>query len=61
MEVHEILGKGHSEIVYGDAVEHDFKIHEISYNRESKYNISHKDSVLPSYYFADFLFLMRLL
>ena len=25
MEVHKILGKGHSEIIYGDALEYEFK------------------------------------
>ena len=55
MEVHKILGKGHSEIVYRDALEYEFKKNEILYNRESKYNISYKDIVLPSYYFADFV------
>lgn len=25
MEVHKILGKGHSEVVYKDALEHEFK------------------------------------
>lgn len=55
MEVHKILGKGHSEIVYGDALEYEFKKNNISYSRESKFNISYKDVILPSYYFADFV------
>jgi GxxExxY protein len=55
MEVHKILGKGHSEKVYGDALEYEFKKNAILYNRESKYNIEYKDIILPSYYFADFV------
>lgn len=55
MEVHKILGKGHSEKVYGDALEYEFRKNEIPYNRESKYNIEYKDIILPSYYFADFV------
>lgn len=55
MGVHKILGKGHNKIVYGDALEYEFKKNEIPYNRESKYNISYKDIILPSYYFADFV------
>lgn len=55
MEVHKILGKGHSEIVYGDALEYEFKKNNIPYSRESKFNISYKDVILPSYYFADFV------
>jgi len=55
MEVHKILGKGHSEKVYGDALEYEFQRNEIPYNRELRYNIDYKDIVLPSYYFADFV------
>lgn len=55
MEVHKILGKGHSEKVYGDALEYEFQKNKIPYNRESKYNIAYKDIILPSYYFADFV------
>ncbi|MDR6764282.1 GxxExxY protein [Flavobacterium sp. 2755] len=55
MEVHKILGKGHSEKVYGDALEYEFQRNEIPYNRELRYNIAYKDIVLPSYYFADFV------
>ncbi|RED22013.1 GxxExxY protein [Flavobacterium cutihirudinis] len=55
MEVHKILGKGHSEKVYGDALEYEFQRNEIPYNRELRYNIVYKEIVLPSYYFADFV------
>lgn len=55
MEVHKILGKGHNEKVYGDALEYEFKRNEIPYNRELRYNIAYKDIILPSYYFADFV------
>ncbi|RTY83195.1 GxxExxY protein [Flavobacterium sp. LS1P28] len=55
MEVHKISGKGHSEKVYGDALEYEFKKNEVLFKRESKYNIEYKDIILPSYYFADFV------
>lgn len=55
MEVHKILGKGHSEKVYGDALEYEFRKNNIPYSRESKFNIEYKEIVLPTYYFADFL------
>jgi GxxExxY protein len=55
MEVHKILGKGHSEKVYGDALEYEFKKNDIPYSRESKFNIVYKDVILPTYYFADFV------
>ena len=54
MEVHKILGKRHSENVYGDALEYEFKMNNIPYEREKKYNIEYKGIVLPRYYFSDF-------
>ena len=39
MEVHKELGKGFSEIIYGDALEIEFN----------------KNNILPHYYFADFV------
>jgi GxxExxY protein len=55
MEVHKILGKGHSEIVYGDALEYEFRKNEIPFEREKKYNITYKEIVLPHHYFSDFI------
>ena len=55
MEVHKILGKGHSEIIYGDALEYEFKKNEVPYNREVKFNISYKDIILPHHYYSDFV------
>jgi GxxExxY protein len=55
MEVHKILGKGHSEKVYGDALEYEFKKNNIPYNREVKFSISYKEIILPSYYYSDFV------
>ena len=37
MEVHNHLGKGHNEKVYGDALEIEFKLNHIPYIREQKY------------------------
>ncbi|MFN7674379.1 GxxExxY protein [Flavobacterium sp.] len=54
MKVHKILGKGHSENVYGDALEYEFKMNNIKYEREKKYNIEYKEIILPRYYFSDF-------
>lgn len=54
MEVHKVLGKGHNENVYGDALEYEFKINNIPYEREKQYNINYKGIVLPRYYFSDF-------
>ncbi len=55
MEVHRILGKGHSEVVYKDALEYEFKINSIPFEREKNYEIEYKDIILPRKYVADFV------
>ena len=55
MEVHKILGKGHSEIVYSDALEYEFRKNKIPFEREKKYNITYKEIVLPHHYISDFI------
>jgi GxxExxY protein len=55
MEVHKTLGKGHSEIVYGDALEYEFNKNNIPFSREKKFSINYKEIILPHYYYADFL------
>jgi GxxExxY protein len=54
MEVHNTLGKGHNEKVYGDALEFEFKLNKIDYIREQKYTIEYKGIQLSSYYYSDF-------
>lgn len=55
MEIHKILGKGHSENIYGDALEYEFAKNNIPFEREKKFNISYKDIILPHHYYADFV------
>ena len=55
MEVHKILGRGLSEVVYKDAIEHELKAKNTMYEREKKYEIEYKGAILPHYYFADFV------
>jgi GxxExxY protein len=55
MEVHRVLGKGHSEVVYKDASEYEFKVNNIPYQREKEYRIGYKEIILPRSYFADFV------
>ena len=55
MEVHRVLGKGHSEVVYKDALEYEFQIANIPYSREQHYKIAYKEIVLPHHYYADFV------
>ncbi len=54
-EVHNNLGKGFSEVVYKDALMHEFNSTGIIYAREKKFEIKYKNVILPHYYFADFL------
>lgn len=55
MEVHKILGKGHSEVVYKDALEYEFKMNSIPFEREKMYTIEYKEIILPRKYVADFI------
>ncbi|MBL0013784.1 MAG: GxxExxY protein [Flavobacterium sp.] len=55
MEIHKILGKGHSENIYGDALEYEFAKNNIPFEREKKFNISYKEIILPHHYYADFV------
>jgi len=55
MEVHNILGKGHSEVVYKDALEYEFQKAGIEYSREKQYKIKYKEIILRHHYNADFV------
>lgn len=55
MEVHKILGKGFSEIVYKDAIEYEFNQRNIFYQREKEYVVNYKDTILPHKFYADFV------
>lgn len=55
MEIHRLLGKGFSEIVYKDAFEYEFKNHNIFYQREKEYTVNYKGTILPHKFFADFV------
>ena len=55
MEVHGILGKGHSEVVYKDALEYEFSINQIPFSREKSYKIEYKDIILLRGFNADFV------
>lgn len=55
MEIHRILGRGFLELVYKDAMEYEFKMRKIKYEREKEYTITYKDIVLSHKFFADFV------
>lgn len=55
MEVHNNLGAGFLEIVYKDALEYEFSMNEIPYEREKEYIVHYKSIVLPHKFYADFV------
>ncbi|GGA83606.1 hypothetical protein GCM10008015_25570 [Flavobacterium palustre] len=55
MEVHRNLGPGLLEIIYKDALEIEFKNHNIPYQREKEYSIEYKGIILPHKFYADFI------
>ena len=55
MEVHRELGKGFTEIVYGDALEIEFKRINMNYQKEVRFDISFKGVLIPHHYKADFV------
>ncbi len=61
MEVHRILGRGFTEIVYKDALELEFKKNNIRFEREKKYQIEYKNHILSHYYFADFVLMNKII
>ena len=54
-DVYNHLGSGFSEIVYKDAIELEFKIRDIPFEREKKYTVSYKGVTLPHKFYADFV------
>lgn len=55
MAVHRELGKGFSEVVYGDALEIELMDNNVNYSREKKFDIVYKGNLLPHKYKADFI------
>ena len=53
-EVHKRLGVGMMEKVYQDALEVEFKLRNIPYEREKRFAVNYKGVTLDSYYIADF-------
>lgn len=55
MEVHRLLGHGLKETVYQDALEIEFELRNIPFEREKQYKVVYKDRVLKHYFVADFV------
>ncbi len=55
MEVHRELGKGFSEIIYGDALELEFNNNNnIEFSREERFNIIYKGKSFPFFILTSF-------
>lgn len=54
-DVHNELGGGFLEVVYSDAVEYELKARGIPYEREKKYQVNYKDTILHHHFYADFV------
>ena len=55
MDVHNYLGPGFLEIVYKDALEYEFRKLKIPYDREKRYEVNYKGTILPHKFYADFV------
>jgi GxxExxY protein len=55
IEVHKTLGRGHSEVIYKDALEIEFYNRQIPFSREQKFDVYYKGILLPHHYYADFV------
>jgi GxxExxY protein len=55
IEVHKILGAGFLEIVYKDALEHEFNINDYLFVREKEYQVPYKEIILKHTFYADFV------
>jgi|SRR5690554_621107 len=54
-EVHKNLGKGFSEIVYKNALEYEFKLNNIPFEREKEFEVKYKGASLKHKFYADFV------
>ena len=57
LEVHKNLGNGFLEVVYKDALEYEFYLSNLSYQREKEYPVFYKEVILKHKFYADFILL----
>ncbi len=55
MEVHKCLGHGFLESVYKEALEYEFQLRNINYEREKEFTINYKGITLSKKYYSDYL------
>ncbi|MDP4270667.1 MAG: GxxExxY protein [Bacteroidota bacterium] len=61
MEVYNTLGGGFLEVVYKDALEIEFQLAEIPYEREKEYEINYKGNILQRKFVADFVVMGKII
>ena len=61
IEIHKLLGFGFLEIVYKDALEHEFQLKRFEYCREKQFIIKYMNIILPHFFYADFVMFDRLI
>jgi GxxExxY protein len=61
MEIHRELGHGFLEAVYQEAIEHELTWNKIPYQREKKYKINYKGTILNKTYIADFVIMDKII
>ncbi|SHN59359.1 GxxExxY protein [Flavobacterium fryxellicola] len=61
IEVHKNLGKGFSEIVSKDAFEYELNKINIPFEREKKYVVPHKGTILNHKFYSDFVVLNKII
>ena len=55
LEGHNNLEFGFLEIVYKDALEYEFNLDNIPYEREKEFKVNYKGIILPDKFYADFV------
>ncbi len=55
MKIHSELGPGLLEKLYKEAMEYEFKINNIPFEREKAFSVHYFDTILPSKFNADFI------
>lgn len=55
IEIHKELGFGFLEIVYKDALEYEFHLQDVLFQREKEFVIEYKETVLKHKFYADFV------
>ena len=61
MEVYNILGKGHNESLYKDALEYELIHNNVPFEKKKEFSVKYKDVILPHLYVTDFIIYGKIL